>query len=208
MVESQIRPNRVVNPALIAAFEDVPREDFVPPALRTIAYVDRDLDLGRGRFLMEPRVLARLIETADIQPGELVLDVGAATGYATAILARLGNTTVALETDEAQVRETESRLIEHGIDNAIVVEGPLAEGHEEQAPYDVIIFGGAIPAVPEAITNQLAEGGRIVAVIREGNSTGVATIFTKHGGYVSGRPVFDAATPFLPGFEPALSFSL
>ena len=208
MVESQVRPNRVSNPALIAAFEQVPREDFVPPAQRSIAYVDRDLDLGGGRFLMEPRVLARMIETADVQPGELVLDVGANAGYATAILARLGSTTVALESDGQIVQETEARLVGHGIDNAIVVEGPLADGHEEQAPYDVILFSGAVPAVPDQIAGQLAEGGRLVAVIRDGGGPGVATLFSKHGGYVSGRPVFDAATPFLPRFEPAAAFSL
>ncbi len=206
MVESQIRPNRVSNPALIEALQDVPREQFVPVASRPVAYVDDDIAVKRGRFLMEPRIMARLIESAAIDPNDMVLDVGCGTGYSTAILARLCGTAVGLESDDELAAEAEERLTALGIDNALIVRNDLREGYPGQAPYDVIIFGGAVAEIPEAFGEQLAERGRLLAVVGGDGIVGKATLMTKHGGVLSSREVFDAATPFLPGFEPAEDF--
>ena len=207
MVESQIRPNRVVNPALIEALQTLPREQFVPVASRPVAYVDEDIALKRGRYLMEPRVLARLIESAAIGPDDMVLDIGCGTGYATAILARLCGTAVGLESDEDLAAEAEERLTALSIDNALVVGNELASGYPSQGPYDVILFGGAVASVPEPIADQLAEKGRLLAVISDG-IVGKATLMTKFGGSLSSRELFDASTPFLPGFEPVEEFRL
>jgi protein-L-isoaspartate(D-aspartate) O-methyltransferase len=206
MVESQIRPNRVSNPALIEALQNVPREQFLPVASRPVAYVDEDIVVKRGRFLMEPRIMARLIETADIGLGDMVLDVGCGTGYSTAVLARLCGTAVGLESDDELAAEAEERLTALGIDNALIVRNDLREGYPDQAPYDVIIFGGAVAEIPDALREQLAERGRLLAIVRGDGIVGKATLMTKHGGVLSGREVFDAATPYLPGFEPAEDF--
>lgn len=205
MVESQIRPNRVTNPALIEAMQTVPREQFLPAANRQVAYVDEDVQVKRGRYLMEPRVLARLIESAGADANDMVLDVGCGTGYGTAILARLCGTVVGLESDEELAAEAEERLTALGIDNALVVRNELVDGYPSQAPYDVILFSGAVASIPGAIGDQLAEQGRLLAVVSDG-TVGKATLVTKYGGVLSSRELFDASTPFLPGFEPVEEF--
>jgi len=206
MVESQIRPNRVTDPLLIDAMLDIPRELFLPEPLRGIAYIDEDIDLGGGRSLMEPMVLARLLQLAEVQPGEIALDVGCTVGYSTAVLARLCDTVVAIESDHDLALRASEVLAEIGVDNAAVIEGPLAAGYTKQAPYDVILFGGAVSHIPDAIANQLAEGGRIVAVISDGTGPGAGSVLTRHGAVLSRRPWFDAATPMLPGFAPEPGF--
>lgn len=209
MVESQIRTNRVTDPALLAVMADLPRERFVPEPLRGIAYVDEDIPLGKdGRYLMEPMVLARLLQTAAVRPEDVVLDVGCATGYSTAVLARLANTVVAVESDPDLAAQATKTLAELGIDNAVVVEAPLREGYPKQAPYDVIVIGGAVPEIPRAIADQLAEGGRLVTVVAEVGAVGRGTLMTRSGGVLSDRPVFDAATPPLLEFsrEPGFVF--
>src|SRR5690606_33740503 len=197
MVESQIRPNKVTDPLLLAAFLEIPREQFLPKARRGIAYVDEDIDLGEGRYLMEPMVLARLLQTAEVQPSDIALDIGCATGYSTAVLARLCDTVVAVESDPKLAAEATAVLSRLGIDNAAVIEGPLENGFPKQAPYDVILFSGAVARIPEAILEQLGEGGRLVCVLDDGSRVKKGTIMTKLGGVTSGRPVFDAATPLL-----------
>ncbi len=215
MVESQVRPNKVTDRRLIGAMAEIPRELFLPEPLRSIAYVDEDIALGGGRVLMAPMVLARLLQAANVRPTDIVLDIGCATGYSTAILARLCDTVVGIESDPEMAAAAGAVLAESGVDNAAVIEGPLADGYAKQAPYGVILFGGAIEAVPDAIVRQLADDGRLVAVVvdRTGvDRTGVdltgagrpgvgrATLMTRSGpGTLSGRPVFDAATALLPG---------
>ena len=206
MVESQIRPNRVSSPALIDALQTVPREQFVPVASRPVAYVDEDIAVKRGRYLMEPRVMARLIESAGIGAEDMVLDVGCGTGYSTAVLARLCGTAVGLESDDELADEAEERLTALGIDNALVVRNDLRAGYPEQAPYDVIIFSGAVADIPDALSAQLAENGRLLAVVCGDGMVGKATLMTKYGGVLSRREVFDASTPMLPGFEPVEEF--
>ncbi|MDP6574240.1 MAG: protein-L-isoaspartate O-methyltransferase [Rhodospirillales bacterium] len=199
MVENQIRANRVTDPVVISAMTELPREVFVPEQLQGIAYVDEDIVLGQGRCLMEPVVLARLLQEAAVQSSDVVLDVGCGSGYSAAVLARMASTVVALEPDAGLAARANGIMAELGIDTVAVVEGPMKDGWSEQAPYDVIFFDGAVSEVPSAIRDQLAEGGRLVAVIAEGGM-GKAVLITRHGGTYSRRTVFDAATSSLPGF--------
>jgi protein-L-isoaspartate(D-aspartate) O-methyltransferase len=172
----------------------------LPEALRSIAYVDEDIDLGGGRVLMAPMVLARLLQAADVRPADIALDIGCATGYSTAVLARLCDTVVGIEPDPEMAAAAGNVLADAGVDNAAVIEAPLAGGYAKQAPYDVIIFGGAIDAVPDAIVGQLADDGRLVAVIADGTGVGRATLMARSGPEsLSGRPLFDASTAMLPG---------
>lgn len=206
MVEGQIRTNKVTDGPLIAALSDLPRERFVPPAWRGTAYVDDDLPLGHDRHMMEPMVLARLLQTAVVEPGDVALVIGSGTGYSAAILARLCTTVVAIEENSALAGDAAALLSELGIDNAVVVEGPLAEGYAKQAPYDVVLIDGAVAEIPSVIVDQLAEGGRLVTVVREG-PVGRATLVSLRGGVASRRVIFDAATPLLPGFAAERSFA-
>lgn len=201
MVESQLRTNKVTDAGLIEAFEQVPRELFLPERLRGIAYVDEDIALGNGRFAMEPMILARLLQAARPEPDDIALDLGCTTGYATAILSRLVATVVALEGEADLAAEANRTLSELEIDNAVVVEGPLTEGYPKQAPYNVIVLGGAVAEILPAIGDQLADGGRLVAVVKREPGMGRATLMQRNGGVVSSRILFDASVPMLPGFE-------
>ena len=207
MVKNQIRPNQVTDHRVISAMSEVPREPFVPESLRGIAYVDEDLALANARYLMEPLVLARLIQAAMVRPTDVVLDIGCATGYSSAVLARLANTVVALEYDRALAATATETLTRLGIETVAVVEGPLADGYAEQGPYDAILFSGAVPEVPGPICDQLAEDGRLVAVI-SGERIGKGISITRRKGLLSRIELFEAATPILPGFErqPAFTF--
>jgi protein-L-isoaspartate(D-aspartate) O-methyltransferase len=200
MVLSQLEPNQVTDPSVTEAMASVPREAFVPSHLAGVAYVDEDLEIAPGRYVIEPVVLARMLQAADIKPGDLVLDIGCGTGYSTAVLARLAATVVALENESdlaARATETLARL---AVDNAAVVTGPLALGMAAQGPYDVIVLQGAIPDLPAALGEQLADDGRLVAVTGSGG-IGKATLFGRHEGVISGAILFDAGIPPLPGFE-------
>ncbi len=206
MVESQLRTNKVTDLRVLDAFETVPRERFVPEPLRGIAYIDEDVALGGGRFVMEPRVLARLLQAAQPEPEDVALDLGCGSGYATAILSRLVATVVALEDDAALAAAANRTLGELEIDNAVVVEGRLADGYPKQAPYNVILLNGAVSEVPLAIADQLAEGGRLVTVVSAGAGLGRATLMRRDSGVISSRILCDAAVPVLPGFEAAPGF--
>ena len=206
MVDGQIRPNRVVDERIGEALMAVPRERFVPKALRSVAYVDEDVPLGRGRYLLEPRVFARMLQDAAIAAGDEVLDIGCATGYSTAVLARLATAVVAVESDQEMVGRAEQLLTELEVDNAAVVHGALADGYDAQAPYDVIFVNGATERPLEALQAQLAEGGRMVALERVGN-VGQAVLYRRHGDVVGRRVLFDAQVPVLPGFEREAKFA-
>ena len=198
MVESQIRPNKVTDAAVIAAFFQVPRERFVPRALSGVAYVDEDIPIGAGRYLVEPMVLGRLLQFAGPQPTDLALEIGSGTGYGTAVLARLVGSVVGIESDPELVRRASDNLAALGVENAAVTQGQFLEGCPKQAPFDLILFAGAVAGVPAAVEAQLAEGGRLVAVeVTDG--VGRAVIVRRTGGAISRRVIFDAATPLLPG---------
>ena len=211
MVDSQIRANDVTDPRILAAMLELPRERFVPEARRGLAYIDDDLPLcattaGKpGRYLMEPMVLAKLVQALDIEAGDKVLDVGTATGYSAALLGRLAGKVVALEEDLGLAALAASNLTELGAGNVTVVTGPLVAGWPAEKPYDAILLNGSVEIVPETLLNQLAEGGRLAAVVRAGGAAR-ATIYTRVAGSVAARTVFSAAAPPLPGFEAPKTF--
>ncbi len=212
MVDRQIRTADVTDRRVLAAFGDVPRELFVPARLRALAYSDADLSLGAGssraapRRMIDPATLGRLIQLAEIAEGDIVLDVGCATGYASAVVSRLANSVVALEPDPDLAAAATTTLIDLDIGNVAVVVGALETGYPDEAPYDVIILGGSIEDVPEALTDQMKDGGRLVAVVGRGPA-GMATLFRRSGGDVSRRPTFSAPAPPLPGFVRARAFA-
>ncbi len=206
MIQSQIRPNRIVDERVIAAMADIPRELFLPERLRGIAYVDEDVALDGGRWLIEPLCCARLLQTAEIDAADIVLDIGCGPGYLSAIAARLAAVVVGLESDPDLADRARETLSELGIEGVTVMEGDLRAGYPQQAPFDVILFGGAVSRVPPSIIDQLAEGGRLVAVVREPGGQGHITTLMKFGDVVSKRVMFDAQTPLLPGFEPEPEF--
>src|SRR5947207_15346959 len=199
MIESQLRPNRVTDERVIESFSRLRRELFVPAYLRGVAYVDEDLPLGRGRYLMEPMVVARLLQALMPDRKETALVVGAGVGYEAALLAPLTRRVIALEADEELARLGRAALVDHRIALVVYVEAPLAAGHRQRAPYDVILFGGAVAEIPSEVAAQLAEGGRMAAVLRPSAGMGRATLTTRTGGVLAQRVIFDAATPLLPG---------
>ena len=207
MVDTQVRPNDVTKYPVIAAMLDVPREDFVPDARRDVAYVGENVDLGHGRVLLEPRTLAKMVDALDVQPTDLVLDIGCGFGYSAAVLGRMAQAVVAVEQDADMAAAAIQRLAATGADNVIALQGKLAEGHAAQAPYDAILIGGAIEELPDAIAAQLAEGGRIIALFAEGN-LGVVRRGTKLDGRIDWRFAFNAAAPLLPGFVKHREFTL
>ena len=199
MVESQIRPNKVTDLRVIDAFAEVPRERFVPSALAGVAYVDEDLELAPGRFLMEPMVLARLIQALDLRPTDKVLEIGAGTGYGAAITARLAGSVVALEEDPTLHAAGRQALAALPAGRVTAVLGPLAAGHPPGQPYDAILISGAVEVIPPVILDQLAEGGRL-ATVRLLGGLGEASLYLRRQGVMSHRGLFEAGTPRLPGF--------
>jgi protein-L-isoaspartate(D-aspartate) O-methyltransferase len=208
MIDSQLRPNRVSNAQLLAAIGELPRERFLPEAMRAIAYADDDVPVGNGRYLMEPMVLARLIQTLQAGPDDRALVVASGRGYGAALLARLAKSVVALESDPMLAAAAEQTAKELGLNRIRQVVGALEQGAPAAAPYDVILIEGAVQLVPQAIFDQLAEGGRLTTVLAgPPGALGVAQFFAKEGGVTSGRALFEAGTPLLPGFAPPPRFT-
>ena len=207
MVESQIRTNRITHQGIIKGFEEVPREMFVPDYLATVAYVDEKLMVSEGRYLLEPMVLAMLLQAAKIKNEDVVLEIGCGTGYSTAIISRLAGTVVAVEEDKALANLATENLVELGVDNAAIMTNPLINGYNKQQPYNVIVFSGSVTSIPQNIVEQVADNGRIVAVVNKNDSLGKGVLITKFGSSVSTEEIFDAWTPYLPGFERLPSFS-
>lgn len=207
MVDTQVRPSDVTKFPIIDAMLSVPRETFVPDDKREAAYVGENLTLSPGRVVLEARTLAKLLDALDIQPGELVLDLGCGLGYSAAIIARLAETVVAVEQDEALAADAQRILSEEGVDNAVVVTGKLVDGAAKCAPYDVITVEGGVEVIPDAVLSQLKEGGRIGAVFMDG-AVGTAKVGYKTEGRMTWRPVFNAAAPVLPGFQAKRGFTL
>jgi protein-L-isoaspartate(D-aspartate) O-methyltransferase len=206
MIESQLRPNKVTNERVLGAFARIRRELFVPEHLRQVAYIDEDLPLGGGRYLMKPMVAARMLQAAAVARTDIALIVGAGTGYEAALTACLARSVVALEEDPELARRAREALVEHAIASVSIVEGPLAKGYQPRAPYDVILFGGALAEVPAEVASQLVEEGRLLAVIKPQNPVGRATLTTRTGGLLARRVIFDAATHLLPGLLPKPEF--
>jgi protein-L-isoaspartate(D-aspartate) O-methyltransferase len=208
MVDGQLRPNRVNDAGLLAGLSELPRERFLPEGLRSVAYADDDVPLGNGRFMMEPMVLARLIQVLQPRAEDKAMVAAAGLGYGAAILARLTKSVVAVEADAGLAAAARKTLQELGVTGVELVAGPAEQGAPAAGPYDIILIEGAAPEVPQAIADQLAEGGRLATVIADpSGALGVAHLFVKQGGVVSGRPLFDAGTPLLPGFARPARFT-
>ncbi len=208
MVDGQIHTNGVIDPRILDAFQKTPRESFVPEALRNSAFNDEDIKVADGRYIMEPSVHARLIQALDLKPDSVVLDIGGGTGYSAAILSELVSTVVILESEQPFLDKFGEVCETLNICNVASFIGPLQEGNAEHAPYDSIIINGAVANVPQAILDQLAPEGRLVCVVKQaGKPIGSGTLFKKAAnGTVSSFPLFDAATPYLSGFEPEATF--
>ena len=207
MVDTQIRPSDVTKFPIIEAMLSIPREEFVPDALREAAYVGENLDLGRGRVMLEPRTLAKMLDALDVQRNELVRDIGCGLGYSAAVIARLAEAVVGVESDADLVREAQAVLSREGADNVILHHGPLDQGAAQHGPYDAIMVEGAVMALPAALLEQLKEGGRIACLFMEG-ALGVVRIGYKLDGAISWRFAFNASAPVLTGFEKKMAFSL
>ena len=202
MIDGQIRPADVTDARILAAFEAVAREGFVPSAARALAYADVPVEVAPGRFLMEPRCFAKLLQLAAITADDRILDVGCGTGYSAAVLARLGGRVVAVEQDAELMRIASQALATTSV---VLAQGALIDGARADAPFDVIVVEGAIEQTPETLLSQLAEGGRLVAVMNDGPQ-GMATLFLKEHGGIGRRAVFDASTPVLAGFKKMMGF--
>lgn len=199
MVESQLRPQGVTDRGVLDAMRTVKREDFLPPATRPLAYVDRAVLMGDGRFLPAPTVLGSLLTQMMPIAGQRALVVGAGTGYAAAILSAIGLQVTALESSP----ELAATARANGLD---VVEGPLEAGYKKGAPYDQILIDGAVEFIPDAIVQQLANGGRLGTALVE-NGISRLIVGRKAGdafGYLS---VSDAGAPALPGFARPRTFT-
>jgi protein-L-isoaspartate(D-aspartate) O-methyltransferase len=204
MVLTQLRPNQVNSDRVADAMDTVPREEFVPKKLRGVAYLDEDLEVAPGRFIVEPRVFGRLLQEANIRSTDVVLDIGCGTGYSSAVLGHLAQAVVAIETDPELVARATEILSRLESDNVAVVEGQLADGNRKQGPYNVIHINGSIDTVPQSLLEQLADDGRLVCVV--GSGPGVATVYQKAGKQYFPRPAFDASVPKLPDLMAAPSF--
>jgi protein-L-isoaspartate(D-aspartate) O-methyltransferase len=214
MVDGQVRTNDVTDIRIIGAFEDVPRERFVPPQLVDLAYLDRDLAVtaarpgAPARYLIKPMVLAKLVQALDLGAADKVLDVGCASGYSAAIVAHVAGAVVALEEDAALAAQAAEILRAAECGHAIVRTGALPEGAPADGPYDAILIEGAVEFVPPQLCAQLKEGGRLVCVLKSGGALGKAMLYRWQRGELSGRPLFDASAPLLAGFvrPPAFVF--
>ncbi|MEO0634376.1 MAG: protein-L-isoaspartate O-methyltransferase [Pseudomonadota bacterium] len=205
MVDTQIRPSDVTKFPIIDTFLSVPRELFVPAAQREAAYMGENIAIAPGRVVLEPRTLAKILDTLDVQPHELVLDIGTGLGYSAAVLSRLGEVVVAVEEDDTFAAEAETALSEFGADNVILVHAPLTEGAPKHGPYDAIVVQGGVETIPPVVLDQLKEGGRIAAVFMEG-ALGVCRIGYMVDGTVSWRFAFNAGAPVLQGYASASDF--
>jgi protein-L-isoaspartate(D-aspartate) O-methyltransferase len=211
MVDCQVRPNDITEHALISAMLTVEREKFVPESLIDLAYTDREIPLddigGTDRFLGQAADIAALIAAAEIHSDDIVLMVGAGSGYSTAIVSLLASSVFAIESNERLSKFASTALSANGFDNVMVFQEELSSGHDKEAPYNAIIIEGSVDKVPPVIIDQLAEGGRLIAVVGNGNSAKL-TVVEKADGLSSARVLANCAMKQLPGFEIKPEFSL
>ncbi len=205
MVDGQVRIADVTDLALLDAMAQLPREQFVPAAVAGLAYLDNDIPIAKGRALIKPMVLAKLIQAARVGHGDRVLDVACGTGYSSAVLGRLAGAVIGLEEDVELAARAKTALAAVGAAGVEVVVGPLTAGWPGGGPYDVILFDGATEVVPQAFAPQLKPAGRLVCIFGR-SATGKAMIYRLSEGRLVGRPIFDAAAPLLPGFAAAPAF--
>jgi protein-L-isoaspartate(D-aspartate) O-methyltransferase len=207
MVDSQIRPSDVTKFPIIAAMLAVQRENFVPASKAEVAYMGEPLHLGGGRALADPRTLAKLLDALELRPEDMVLDIAPATGYSSAVLARIAAAVVAVEPDAALAAEAEAALHADGADAVIVLNAPAAAGAPEHGPFDAMVVECGVETFPQALVDQLKDGGRVGAVFMSG-ALGTARLGIKHNGALHWRDIFNATLPVLAEFRRAQEFSL
>ncbi|NJO22355.1 MAG: protein-L-isoaspartate O-methyltransferase [Sphingomonadales bacterium] len=200
MVDSQVRPSDVTDRRILRAMLALPRETFVPGQVKATAYMDEHLALGQGRYLLAPRTFAKLVQLLAIGEDDAVLDVACATGYSTAVLATLARSVVGLEGNAGLAQQAQTALAGLGRTNTMVKTGELTAGAPGEGPFDAILINGCVVDVPDALLDQLKDGGRLAAVRCDG-PVGQATLWRRHGTSFDARPAFDAGAPLLPGFE-------
>ncbi len=206
MVDSQIRPNRVNDPRIIAAMRQIPRELFLPPRLRSVAYIDRDIPLGGGRVLMEPLAIARLVQILGPTEGERALVVAAGTGYGAALLASCGVRVSALE-EEPALLDLAASALEDVAPSVSLFSGPLAAGRPSEAPFDMILLGGAVCQIPPALADQLrVDSGRLATVLIQPGSVGHIVLAQPTPAGLRAQPMFDCATCPIPALLPKPGF--
>jgi protein-L-isoaspartate(D-aspartate) O-methyltransferase len=211
MVDGQVRPSDVTDIRIIDAMLAVPREAFVPENKRALAYLDLDLDVSEGgaarRFLIQPAVLAKMLQAAEIKETDHVLVVGCATGYAAAVIAKFARSVTATESEPALAARARDILAQNGCGNVAVKTAAAADGDQASAAFDVIVLNGATEIVPEKLYGQLRDGGRLVGVFAMSRPARATIVARSHGDF-GNRALFDAAVPVLPGMErlPAFVF--
>ena len=207
MVDTQVRPNDVTSYPVIDAMLNTPREAYLPDALHDVAYAENDLDLGHGRHMLAPRTLGRMLEALALKNTDLVLDLGCGYGYTSALIARVAEAVVAVDDTPDMADQAQTRLAAQGVFNVAVTQAPLTGGWPGQAPYDAMLVNGAIEVFPDALADQLREGGRVVALFRE-DRLGICKIGYKADGVIGWRYVCNASAPLLAGFGQVRSFAL
>ena len=207
MVDTQVRPSDVTKFPIIDAMLSVPRELFVPREQAEAAYISENVPIAPGRVVLEPRTLGKLLDALNIEGDELVLDIGAAYGYSSALVAQMAEAVIAVEEDESLSGEAQTILSEQGADNVVLHVGPLTDGAPQHGPYDAILIQGGVEQVPDSLLEQLKDGGRIGCVFMEG-ALGVVRIGYKIDGDITWRFAFNASAPVLPGFAKEAVFAL
>lgn len=206
MVDSQVRVNDVTDPAIVSAFQTVPRELFLPKSLKSSAYAECELVTGEGRAMWTPRDLGKMLAGLDPQSSDVALVIGAGSGYSSALLGRTVDAVIALEDNAEAVDKMTERFAKIGMDHAVAVEGDLSKGLPDQGPFEVILVAGMVETVPQAWLDQLSDGGRLGVVVVEGRGLGCARIYKRAGDITSYREAYECCPPVLPGFEKAAVF--
>ena len=202
MVDSQIRPNRVIDDKVINAFATVPRELFVSRQMQELAYIDEDIHLSGGRFIIEAMIMARMIQALCLKHSDNVMCIGAGTGYGAAILSYLVSSVIAIETRIQMVEKAQQIVASLDIGNVAVVKSRLLDGYPSEAPYQGIIIEGGVEFVPQALFDQLAEGGHVVSVMRTQNyDVGKATLWYNHNGHITSKALFNSQVTVLEEFK-------
>jgi len=202
MLESQIRPNKVIDEMVLSAFANIPREIFVHKSMQDIAYIDEDLPLSNGRYLMEPMVLARLIQSLELNASDNVMIIGIGTGYSVAIISQIVTSVIGIESRATLIQKAENNLTELDITNAVLFKERLQDGFCREAPYNAILIDGGISFIPESILDQLTNNGKLVSIYRPNIETaGEASIWMRSGTKFSRKCLFNAQVPTLEEFR-------
>lgn len=208
MVDGQLRTNGIIDETLLDIFKTLSREAFLPPEKAGMAYVDEDVKLGDGMFLMEPLVFARMVNEAGVRPDDIVLNIGDNVGYSSAFLSRVALTVVTLESKVGVLDRARKEWAKADLCNIAVVKGPADKGSKEHSPYSLIVINGSVPSVSDELLAQLSDNGRLVTVVRETeNGSGYVTVFKAlGGGRYTHKRLYNASTPYLPDFLPEAEF--